>query len=218
MRSFLLGLTSLATVFEAAKELTPKNFDDVVFNSGKGTFIKFLAPWWGHCKKLKPDWDRLAKAVDKSTVEVVDVDCTAAGQPLCQKYGIQGYPTLKYKTGSSNSLKDYQGGRTYSDLKSFVDKTFKAACDIKTRKGCNPQEITYLKKMEEKTPEELTEEKSTKTAELKELQAEKKKTEKAHKEFMKKIKKKERAVKKAVALLKQLEKTNKGKANKKDEL
>jgi len=26
-------------------ELTPKDFDDKVFNSGKGSFIKFLAPW-----------------------------------------------------------------------------------------------------------------------------------------------------------------------------
>ena len=28
-----------------AVELTPDNFDDVVYNSGKGAFVKFLAPW-----------------------------------------------------------------------------------------------------------------------------------------------------------------------------
>jgi len=167
---------------------------------------------------MKPDWDRLAKAVDKSTVEVVDVDCTAAGQSLCQKYGVKGYPTLKYKTGSSNSLKDYQGGRSYGDLKSFVDRTFKASCDVKTRKGCNPQEVRYLEKVEDKTIEELAEEKSTKTAALKELQAEKRAAEKEHKEAMKKIKKQEIALKKAVTLLKQLEKTNEGKTKKKEEL
>jgi len=150
-------------------------------------------------------------------VEVVDVDCTAAGQPLCQKYGIQGYPTLKYTTGGGKSLRDYQGGRSYGDLKSFVDRTFKASCDAKTRKGCNPQEVRYLEKVGGKTPEELAEEKSTKSAELKELQGEKKKAEKAHKEAMKKLKKKEIALKKAVSLLKQLEKVNKGK-KKKDEL
>jgi hypothetical protein len=26
-------------------ELTPDNFDEVVFNSGKAGFVKFLAPW-----------------------------------------------------------------------------------------------------------------------------------------------------------------------------
>jgi hypothetical protein len=35
----LMGLAS-ATI-----ELTEANFDDQVFNSGKGAFVKFLAPW-----------------------------------------------------------------------------------------------------------------------------------------------------------------------------
>jgi len=156
--------------------------------------------------------------VDKSTVTVVDVDCTAAGQPLCQKYGIQGYPTLKYSTPGANSLRDYQGGRGYGDLKSFVDRTFKASCDVKTQKGCNPQEIRYLEKVGDKSLEELVEEKGVKSAELKELKAEKKKVEKEHREIMKKFKKKEIALKKAVSLLKQLEKNNKGKGQTKTEL
>lgn len=29
----------------AALELTPDNFDEVVFKSGKAAFVKFLAPW-----------------------------------------------------------------------------------------------------------------------------------------------------------------------------
>jgi len=35
----------MITVSAGARELTPKDFDEVVFNSGKGAFIKFLAPW-----------------------------------------------------------------------------------------------------------------------------------------------------------------------------
>jgi len=148
----------------------------------------------------------------------VDVDCTAAGQPLCQKYGIQGYPTLKYSTTGSKSLKDYQGGRGYGELKSFVDRTFKASCDVKTQKGCNPQEKRYLEKVGDKNLDELVEERNVKSAELKEVQAEKKKVEKEHKEVMKKFKKKEIALKKAVSLLKQLEKNSNGKAQTKTEL
>jgi len=102
-------------------------------------------------------------------------------------------------------------------LKSFVDRTFKASCDAKTQKGCNPQEKRYLEKVGDKTVDELVEEKKVKSDELKKIQSEKKQAEKEHKEVMKKFKKKEVALKKAVSLLKQLEKINKGKTTK-DEL
>ena len=38
-------LATLAACASAAVELTPDNFDEVVFGSGKAAFIKFLAPW-----------------------------------------------------------------------------------------------------------------------------------------------------------------------------
>ncbi len=38
-------LCAVSGVSSAAIELTPDNFDDVVFKSGKSAFIKFLAPW-----------------------------------------------------------------------------------------------------------------------------------------------------------------------------
>ena len=38
-------LCAAASSASAALELTPDNFDDVVFKSGKSAFIKFLAPW-----------------------------------------------------------------------------------------------------------------------------------------------------------------------------
>merc|ERR1712032_1705338 len=48
-------------------------------------------------KKMKPDWDSLgAEYKDSTKVVIADVDCTAAGKPLCEKYGVRGYPTIKY--------------------------------------------------------------------------------------------------------------------------
>ena len=44
MRSALL-LSALAGVSAGALELTSKNFDSEVKNSGKNAFVKFLAPW-----------------------------------------------------------------------------------------------------------------------------------------------------------------------------
>ena len=44
MRSALL-LSALAGVSAGALELTSKNFEAEVKNSGKNAFVKFLAPW-----------------------------------------------------------------------------------------------------------------------------------------------------------------------------
>lgn len=38
-------LASLLATTWAALELTPSTFDDVIYKSGKGAFVKFLAPW-----------------------------------------------------------------------------------------------------------------------------------------------------------------------------
>lgn len=45
---------------------------------------------------------------DHPTAGVFDVDCTAAGQPLCEANGVKGYPTIKY--GDPEDLQDYEGG------------------------------------------------------------------------------------------------------------
>jgi len=54
------------------------------------------------------------------TALVADVDCTAAGKPLCDANGVKGYPTIKY--GDPSDLQDYQGGRDSSALKNLQMK------------------------------------------------------------------------------------------------
>jgi len=41
----LVVIASIVTIVAGTKELTPKDFNKEVFDSGKGAFIKFLAPW-----------------------------------------------------------------------------------------------------------------------------------------------------------------------------
>jgi len=95
----LRGLTLLAVATSAsagAVDLTLDNFDTLITKTGKAALIKFFAPWCGHCKKMKPDWDALGDVYeDSKTVLIGDADCTAAGKSLCEKHGVRGYPTLK---------------------------------------------------------------------------------------------------------------------------
>merc|ERR1712113_231515 len=75
----------------------------------------------GHCKRMKPDWDKLAAEYkDSSTIGIYDVDCTAGGKSLCDGVGVRGYPTIKY--GDPDDLQDYKGGRSFADLKKFAEE------------------------------------------------------------------------------------------------
>jgi len=97
---------------------------------------------------MKPDWDKLMKENKGNPSSLIaDVDCTAAGEPLCQKYGVKGYPTLKY--GSPDKLQDYQGGRDLASLKNFAENNLGPKCGAENLKLCKgKQKELYDKYME----------------------------------------------------------------------
>lgn len=137
---FLLALGASSA---SALELSPDNFE--AQTAGKSVFLKFFAPWCGHCKKLKPDWDKLMDEFGSSSTQLVaDVDCTAEGKPLCDENGVKGYPTLKW--GDPSDLQDYQGGRTFDDLKKFVEENLKPLCSVKNMDLCDGEKKSQIEK------------------------------------------------------------------------
>jgi len=80
-------------------------------------FVKFFAPWCGHCKRLAPTWVQLASHM-KDKLTVAEVDCEAHGS-LCALYRVPGYPTLIYF--SSGVRSEYAGGRKLDQLKAFAE-------------------------------------------------------------------------------------------------
>ena len=106
-----------ASAASAVKDLLPDNFDDIVLNSGKPALVEFFAPWCGHCKTLAPIYEELASAFesqsDKVTIAKVDAD---AHKELGRKWGVQGFPTLKWFDGKSATPEDYKSGRDLESL------------------------------------------------------------------------------------------------------
>eukprot|EP00756_Hemistasia_phaeocysticola_P056141 Hpha_TRINITY_DN32184_c0_g1::TRINITY_DN32184_c0_g1_i1::g.18448::m.18448/K09584/PDIA6, TXNDC7; protein disulfide-isomerase A6 len=104
-------------------ELTDSTFDDAVYRSGKPAFLKFYAPWCGHCQMLAPAWDRLHNEYsDRLTVGKVNCDEETG---LASRFDIRGFPMLKYIEKGSLAAVDYEGGRSYDSLKAFAEKLLK---------------------------------------------------------------------------------------------
>jgi len=140
-------------------KLTDANFDAHVYDSGRHAFIKFFAPWCGHCKSIKPAWDELGEEfAASSSVLIGDVDCTEE-KDLCSRFGVQGYPTLKY--WADDSPKDgspYSGGRTKDALLTFIKDTLEVPCVVATPETCTPKEQEYITKSAAKSPADASKE------------------------------------------------------------
>lgn len=102
-------------------QLTTDSFEHAV---EKGvTFVKFFAPWCGHCKRMAPTWDELAvKFVGNSNVKIAKVDCTLSdNKDLCSLQDVNGFPTIfLYKNGEK--VTEYNGSRSLDDLFEFVNQ------------------------------------------------------------------------------------------------
>jgi len=95
---------------------------------------------------MKPDWDALASEYESSpTVLIADVDCTAGGKPLCEKYGVKGYPTIKTFRAGDTEGEAYDGGRSAEDLKKHAE-TLGPACSIEHKDLCSAEQLTQLEK------------------------------------------------------------------------
>jgi len=171
---------------------------------------------------MKPDWDKLMKQDFGKDALVADVDCTAAGKPLCEKVGVRGYPTLKW--GDPNSLEDYSGGRSFADLKKFAKENLKPICSPSNLDLCDDEkkaEITKFMEMDDAELDKLIAEKEKLLEEAEEtFKSEVDKLQKKYSQLQEEKEKTEADVKESGLGLMRSVKAAKGKAedSEKDEL
>jgi len=92
---------------------------------------------------MKPAWDQLGSEFSGSSLVVVgDVDCTEHND-LCGEHGVQGFPTIKYFLGGE--AEDYEGGRGFDELKSFVEANLLSPpCDSLNKDKCAAEDLPKL--------------------------------------------------------------------------
>ncbi|KAI2494713.1 intramolecular oxidoreductase [Fragilaria crotonensis] len=125
--------------------LTEANFAQET--AGKTVFIKFFAPWCGHCQALAPTWERLAEDwVGHEVGLVAEVDCTVA-ESLCEDFQVQGYPTLFY--GDPLAPETYAGDLEYEALSEFAKENIaKPICSVHKTEFCSDEEKLVIAELE----------------------------------------------------------------------
>jgi len=109
------------TEHSAVVDLTEKNFDSVV-TPDKHVLVEFFAPWCGHCKRLAPDYEKVAQSfVGEDEVIIAKVDADKH-KSLAGRYGISGYPTIKFFKKGTTEPEAYGGARTPEAFVEFINK------------------------------------------------------------------------------------------------
>ena len=121
--------------------LTASSF--LTFVKSKGfTLVMFYAPWCGHCKKAKPEFEKAADELkDVEIKALAAVDCTKHMGMLCYKTinvfyilgliffvieickseGVQGYPTFKLFERGASSSTTFNAERTSQGFVQFLN-------------------------------------------------------------------------------------------------
>jgi len=129
--TLLASILLAAPTSAAVTELTDATFEhQTQASTGQTTgkwFVKFYAPWCGHCKALAPTWEDLSDRLqesDDNDVIIAKVDCTKEKE-VCNRFKVTGYPSLKYF--ADRKMFAYKGARNIDALYDFVTGGYKSA-------------------------------------------------------------------------------------------
>jgi thioredoxin domain-containing protein 5 len=97
-------------------QITDDNVDAATGDKKVSYFVKFFAPWCGHCKNMAADWESFASTNTDASLRVAECDCTTSAA-ACQKHGVRGYPTVVlFKNGEPVK---FQGARNKAAFTEF---------------------------------------------------------------------------------------------------
>jgi protein disulfide-isomerase A6 len=98
-------------------------------NPNQNTFTMYYADWCGHCKKIKPEFEKFMKSgpinVNGKSCEIRMISPekepdAAAGKP------IRGFPTFLMET-TDGQVVEYKGDRSTKGFLEFINKSLSGA-------------------------------------------------------------------------------------------
>jgi thioredoxin 1 len=73
------------------RQVTDRDFDDVVLRGGRPVVVDFWAPWCGPCKAVEPALEQLAGAHESVEFVKLDID---QNPETASRYGVLSIPTV----------------------------------------------------------------------------------------------------------------------------
>lgn len=107
--------------------LTAESFQNQVTMTQDPWFIKFYAPWCGHCQAMAPNWVQLAKEME-GKLNIGEVNCDIESR-LCKEVRLRGYPTILFFRGGERI--EYEGLRGLGDFVAYANKAIDLGAGVK---------------------------------------------------------------------------------------
>lgn len=88
----------------------------------KAALVLFFAEWCGHCKHMKPDWEKVTQALAQHPqIQTIALEHKQHSE-IMKAQGIQGFPVIRlYPEGfPGEKYAEYQGDRSADSIMKFV--------------------------------------------------------------------------------------------------
>ena len=106
----ILVLIAIFTYIDSRQYMLEGFTSNTNTNTNNDTqLMLFYADWCGHCKKMKPDWEKLKSEFPGKCIDVESESITDRHR---SQYNVKGYPSIFVVRGEE--ITEYDGERTYT--------------------------------------------------------------------------------------------------------
>lgn len=131
----LLGLIIILSIFRSVSPALTLGFGvnahigdlrgsfelETFSNNSEPVFAMYYAEWCGHCKRTKPEFQKLLDNY-KGNVKILLINAESQeNKELVKSQKISGFPTIRYyPSGLTENYSEFDGGRTYTDFVQYL--------------------------------------------------------------------------------------------------
>lgn len=121
---------------DPVKALVGSTLEDNIFSENQDVLLVVYAPWCGNCKKLEPEYNKLARKLQREGFDdflvITKMDGTVNDSPV-DVIEWTGFPTIFYIKAGSKEPMTYEGERTAKGIWKYIRKHASKAQEIKER-------------------------------------------------------------------------------------